>query len=158
MGLSSIVKSIRIEGDYVISSTPAFYTAVQHTIFTITGGPVWIKAVIEYLDTAMTNATTTNLHICGHALDAGPALIGALPAGYVTVSPLYVVPKVAANSRMEIPNPVALGDPNDRGLGIIAGPGGGGLIQVTFATVMDAVDRYSLHVVYQKLSPASLIS
>jgi len=153
MSLPAVVKSIYIENDRVASSSPAFYTAAAHTIFSVTGGPVWIKAMVEYLDTAMTNATTTTITVCGVACDAGAVAINAGAIGSVVVSPLAVFAKTASALAQVFPNVAAI--TGESGRGMIAGLGD---IVVTFATVMAAADRYSLHIVYQKLSPASLIS
>lgn len=153
MGLSSRVKSIRLQNDYVASSVPAFYTAAAHVIFSITGGPVWIKAMVEYLDTAMTNATTTTITVCAIAADAGAVLINAGAIGSVVLSPLHNAAKLP--SALAVAWPTVVGVATQAGFGMIAGLGD---IEVTFATVMDDDDRYSLHIVYQKLSDASLIS
>jgi len=137
----------------VVSSTPAFYAAAAATIFNITGGPVWIKAMVEYLDTAMTNATTTTITVCGVACDAGPVAINAGAIGSIVVSPLHAGAKNASALADQWPD--ATGVATQAGFGMIAGLGA---IVVTFATVMAAANRYSLHIVYQKLSNASVIS
>ena len=153
MGLASRINSLSQRGDQVISSVPAFYAAAAATIFNITGGPVWIKTMVEYLDTAMTNATTTTITVCGVAADAGPVAINAGAIGSVVVSPLHAGAKNASALADQWPD--ATGVATQAGFGMIAGLGA---IVVTFATVMAAANRYSLHIVYQKLSPASLIS
>jgi len=153
MGLLSLIKSNRVQQDMVISSAPAFYTAAAHIIFSITGGPVWIKAIVEYLDTAMTNVTTTTITVCAVAADAGAVAINAGAIGSVVPSPLSANAKTASALATQFPNVAAV--TAEAGRGMIAGLGD---IVVTFATVMAAADRYSLHVVYQKLSNASVVS
>ena len=153
MGLASRINSLSQRGDQVISSVPAFYAAAAATIFNITGGPVWIKTMVEYLDTAMTNATTTTITVCGVAADAGPVAINAGAIGSIVVSPLHAGAKNASALADQWPD--ATGVATQAGFGMIAGLGA---IVVTFATVMAAANRYSLHIVYQKLSNASVIS
>ena len=153
MSVKSLIASSRVQNDFVISSVPSFYAAAVTPIFNITGGPVWIKAMVEYLDTAMTNATTTTITVCGIACDAGPVLIDAGAIGSVVLSPLNASAKNASALAEQWPN--AAGVATQGGFGMIAGLGA---ITVTFATVMDLADRYSLHIVYQKLSNNSLIS
>ena len=153
MSLKSLVASNRVQNDFVISSVPAFYAAAAATIFNITGGPVWIKTMVEYLDTAMTNVTTTTITVCGVAADAGAVAINAGAIGSVVVSPLSANAKDASALAAQWPD--ATGVATQGGFGMIAGLGA---IVVTFATVMAAANRYSLHIVYQKLSNNSLIS
>ena len=153
MGLLSLIKSSRVQNDIVISSAPAFYAAAAATIFSITGGPVWIKAMVEYLDTAMTNATTTTITVSGVACDAGAVAINAGAIGSIVVSPLHAGAKNASALADQWPD--ATGVATQAGFGMIAGLGD---IVVTFATVMAAANRYSLHIVYQKLSNAARIS
>ncbi len=153
MGLNSKINSLATRNDNVISSTPAFYAAAAATIFSITGGPVWIKLLVEYLDTAMTNATTTTITVGGVACDAGAVAINAGAIGSIVVSPLSANAKDASALAAQWPD--ATGVATQGGFGMIAGLGD---IVVTFATVMAAADRYSLHIVYQKLSNASRIS
>ncbi len=153
MSLKSLVASNRVQNDFVISSVPAFYAAIANTIFSITGGPVWLKVMVEYLDTAMTNVTTSTITVCGVAADGGAVAINAGAIGSVVVSPLSANAKAASALAAQWPDPTGVA--TQGGFGMIAGLGD---IVVTFATVMDAADRYSLHIVYQKLSNNSLIS
>lgn len=154
MGLSSVIKSSRVQNDFVFSSAPAFYTAAAHVICSVTGGPVWVKLVVEYCDTAMTNATTTTITgPGGAAMDAGAVAINAGGLGAIVVSPLHNGAKNASALADQWPD--ATGVATQAGFGMVWGLGD---VTVTFATVMATTDRYSLHIVYQKLSPASLIS
>ncbi len=153
MSLKTLVASNRVQNDFVISSVPSFYAAIANTIFSITGGPVWIKTMVEYLDTAMTNVTTSTITVCGVAADGGAVAINAGAIGSVVVSPLSANAKAASALAAQWPD--ATGVATQGGFGMIAGLGD---IVVTFATVMAAANRYSLHIVYQKLSNNSLIS
>lgn len=153
MSLSSQIKSLDMRLDHVYASVPAFYTAAAHIICSVIGGPVLVKAIVEYCDTAMTNATTTTITGPGAAaLDGGPVAINAGGLGAVCLSPLHNAAKLA--TALTAPCPTVVGVATQNGFGIIMGLGD---ITVTFATVMAAADRYSLHIVYQKLSPASKI-
>lgn len=152
MSLASMIKSLRQSGDQVFSSVPSFYAAAPATIATIVGGPVWIKLLVEYCDTAMTNATTTTITVSGVAADAGAVAINAGGLGAIVVSPLSAGAKNASALADQWPD--ATGVATQAGFGMVAGPGA---IVVTFATVMALTNLYSLHIVYTKLSPAALI-
>lgn len=151
MSLAGMIKSLRNSGDQVFSSVPAFYAAAAQTIAVIVGGPVWIKLMVEYCDVGMTNATTTTITVSGVQADAGAVAINGTALGLV-VSPLHNGAKNASVLADQWPD--ATGVATQAGFGMIAAPGN---IVVTFATVMAATDRYSLHIVYTKLSPAALI-
>ncbi len=153
MGLPQTIRDLDLRLDHVVSTQPAFYAAAAFDVMTITGGPVWIKTMVEYLDTAMTNVTTTTITVCAVAADAGAVAINAGAIGSVVVSPLSTNAKDASALAAQWPD--ATGVATQGGFGMIAGLGE---INITFATVMAAANRYSLHVVYQKLSPASLIT
>jgi hypothetical protein len=155
MSLSALVRANRLNADYVVETQPAFFNAAPYIMMTITGGPVWIKLMVEYLDTAMTNATTTTILVNGVAADAGAVAINAGGIGAIVVSPLHAGAKNASAIADQWPD--ATGVATQAGFGMIAGPSALG-IAVTFATVMAAANRYSLHVVYQKLGLRSLIT
>jgi hypothetical protein len=147
MSLASLLRGMRNNTDQVYASVPAFYAAAPATIAVIFGGPIWIKAMVEYCDVGMTNATTTTITVSGVACDAGAVAINGTPLGLV-VSPLSAGAKNASVLADQWPD--ATGVATQAGFGMIAAPGN---IVVTFATVMAAADRYSLHIVYQRLSP-----
>lgn len=155
MSLSAIIKDSWGHELFAVKSAPAFYTAAAHNILVISGGPVHILALVEYLDTAMTNATTTAITINAVAMQTGAVAIGPGVANRMVVSPLScaaAVAKVAPALVTQCPSLLAMAAAR---IGIIAVPGN---ITVTFATVMAAADRYSLIALYRKLTPASLIS
>ena len=154
MSSVNIVKDLWNRHDFVFSSVPAFYAAAPAIIATIVGGPVWIKLLVEYCDTAMTNVTTTTITVNGVAIDAGAVAINAGGIGAVVVSPLSAGAKNASALADQWPD--ATGVATQAGFGLVAGPSALG-ISVTFATVMAAANRYSLHIVYTKLAPNSLI-
>ena len=136
-----------------VSSTPAFYAAAAADIFAITGGLVLIQQIIEYCDVDPVNATTSTIDIGAVSVDAGAVAINAAGALGIVVSPLdAAVAKIA--SALTVQAPSLLGFATNQG--VIAGPGVN--ITVTFATVMAAAGRYSLHVKYRKIHPNALIS
>jgi hypothetical protein len=149
MSLASLIKGLRNNGDQVFASVPAFYAAAPAIIAVIYGGPVLIKLMVEYCDVGMTNATTTTITVSGVACDAGAVAINGTPLG-LSVSPLNAAAKPATVLATQVPNAASVA--TNGGFGLVAAPGN---IVVTFATVMAAADRYSLHIVYQKLSNAS---
>jgi len=157
MSLKTIVQSIWGDKVTVVSSPPATYAAGAQNIFAITGGPVLILGIIEYLDTALAGATTTSVEIGALPMDGGGVAINAGGIGAVVVSPLDslgVIVKVA--SALVVPLPSLLGLAAG-GVGVVAGPGVN--IVWRFAGVaMGAAERVSLHVMYQKLASASLIA
>ncbi len=142
--------------EHWIHSTPATYGAGAANIFAITGGLVYITQILEYLDTAMTNATETYLLIGATGIDGGTVLIDGGGINAFVASPmdsLDVIVKV--DSEVAGPSPTLLGFAAT--MGLVSGPGVN--IIVTFGGVaMDAADRYSLHVKYRKIHPQALIS
>jgi hypothetical protein len=147
MSLASLVKSIRNSADQVFASVPAFYGAGANTIAVVYGGPILIKLMVEYCDVGMTNATSTTITASGVACDAGAVLINGTPLG-LSVSPLAAAAKVATALATQTPNAAAVA--TNGGFGLVVAPGN---IVVTFGgAAMAAADRYSLHIVYAKLS------
>ncbi|KKN52936.1 hypothetical protein LCGC14_0607370 [marine sediment metagenome] len=135
------------------NSTPAFYAAAAQDIFAITGGLVLIQQIIEYCDVDPVNATTTTIAVGAVGMDVGAVAINGAGALGIVVSPLdAAVAKIA--SALAVQAPSLLGFATNQG--VVAGPGVN--ITVTFATVMAAAGRYSLHVKYRKIHPNALIS
>ena len=153
MSFSQQVKSLELRVPYMVSTQPAFFAAAAFNMFTITGGPVYIVALVEYLDTAMTNATTTTWTVCGVNADAGAVAINAGAIGSVVLSPLNASAKNASALAEQWPN--AAGVATQGGFGMVAGLGN---IACTFATVMAAANRYSAHIMYYKFRSASVIT
>ncbi len=136
-----------------VNSTPSFYAAAAQDIFAITGGLVLIEQIIEYCDVDPVNATTTRITVGAVAMDVGAIAINAAGALGIVVSPMdAAVAKIA--SALAVQAPSLLGFATNQG--VIAGPGVN--ITVTFATVMAAAGRYSLHVKYRKIHPNALIA
>jgi|GEM_PF-4396913 len=136
-----------------VHSVPAFYAAGAHNIFNIVGGPVWIRALIEYNTTAKAGATTTTLAVGAVGLDAGALSIeGAINT--IVVSPLNVaVAKIAPALAVQMPSLLGFAT----NIGVVASAGVA--INSTFAGVaMGAAETYRLYVCYQKLAPESLIT
>lgn len=142
--------------EHWIHSAPLFYAAGAQAIFAITGGLVYITAILEYLDTAMTNATETFILIGATALDGGTVLINNGVINSNVVSPmdsLGVIAKI--DSEIANPYPSLLGFAAT--MGLVSGPGVN--IIVTFGGVqMDNADEYSLHIKYRKIHANALIS
>ncbi len=152
-GIAQLVTDLHEREVFIASSVPAFRAAAAIDIFDISGGLVLIKAIIEYCDTAMTNATTTTIAVGAVGMDAGAVAINAGGQFAIVVSPLdAAVAKIA--SALAVQAPSLLGFATNQG--VVAGPGVA--ITVTFATVMDAANRWSLHVLYEKIHPEALIS
>ena len=152
-GISQLVEDIHNREMFVASSVPAFRAAAAIDIFDITGGLVIIHGMFEYCDTAMTNATTTTIAVGAVGMDAGAVAINAGGQFAIIVSPLdAAVAKVASTLAVQAPS--LLGFATNQG--VVAGPGVA--ITVTFATVMAAANRWSLHVLYEKIHPNALIS
>jgi hypothetical protein len=137
---------------------PAIYAGgAAQPIFAITGGPVLITGILEYLDTELTLATQTHVMIGAVIMDDALAAIAPAGVGTVVVSPLMDAARVVV-AALTAPMPsylalVALA----LTYGVAAGPGQN--ITWGFAGVdMAAGELISLHVMYRKLAPASLIA
>lgn len=153
MSLSSMIAQILQQQLFVAHDVPATHAAGAYNAFAITGGPVWIKAVLEYNDTAIAAATTTTLAVGAVGLDVGALTIqGAINT--LVVSPLdAAVAKIAAALAVQMPSLLGFAT----NIGVVASPGVN--ITVTFAGVaLGAAENVSYYVVYQKLLPQSLIA
>jgi len=138
---------------YTIRSVPATYGAGAANIFAITGGLVYIQAIVEENVTVMTNATTTTIAVGAVGMDVGALAINGV-LGSLVVSPLNAaVAKIAPALAVQMPSLLGFAT----NIGVVASPGVN--ITVTFAGVaMAAGETYSLNVFYRKLNPASLIA
>lgn len=152
MSLVQILKDLNLRLDHVLETQPAFFAAATFDMFEVTGGPVIIKCIVEYMDTAMTNVTTTTWNFETLALDNGAVAIDASVIGSIVVVPLDTTAKPVAALGSQGPLTTAAVAANTAGF--VCGLGN---IDVTFATVMDGDDRYSAHLVYQKLGKNSLV-
>lgn len=152
--LSNILGQISQQQLFIAHDVPATHGAGAYAAFAITGGPVWIVAAFEYLDTALAGATTTTLAVGAVGLDAGALAIGAAAINTMVVSPLdAAVAKIAPALAVQMPS--LLGFATNQG--VVASQGVN--ITVTYAGVaMGAAENTSLYVVYRKLTPQSLIA
>ncbi len=157
MSFTDKIGSMFARGEHWVHSAPAFYAAGAHNIFAITGGIVLISNILEYLDTAMTNATETFILIGATPLDGGTVVINGGGVGAIVASPmdpLGVIAKV--DSALAAQAPSILGFTGNIN-GILSGPGVN--IIVTFGGVqMAAGNRYSLHVCYRRIHSNARIS
>jgi len=154
MGLSSLVRQISQQQLSWAHDAPATHGAGAYNAFAITGGPVWIRAFVEYNDTAIAGATTTTVAVGAVGLDAGAVAIGAAAQFTLVVSPLDVaVAKIAPALAVQMPSLLGFAT----NIGIVASPGVN--IIVTFAgAAMGALENVSYYVGYYKLTPQSLIA
>lgn len=140
-------------GWHWVHSVPASYAAGAHDIFNIVGGPVWIRALLEYNDTVIAGATTTTWAVGAVGLDAGAVSIqGAINT--LVVSPLdAAVAKIAAALAVQMPSLLGFAT----NIGVVASPGVA--INVTHGgAAMGAAENVSAYICYQKLEPESLIT
>lgn len=151
--LTNVLGQISQQQLFVAHDVPATHGAGAYAAFAITGGPVWIKAVLVYNDTLIAAATTTTEAVGAVGLDAaGFSIAGAQFT--LQVSPLDVaVAKIASALAVQMPS--LLGFATNQG--VVASPGVN--ITSTFAGVaMGALENVSYYVVYYKLTPQSLIA
>lgn len=152
--LSSLVRQLWSSQPFDWVYRPgASYAAGAHDLFDITGGPVWIRALFEYNETAVAGATTTTLAVGAVGLDAGAVSIQG--AQYtIVVSPLdAAVAKIAAALAVQMPSLLGFAT----NIGVVAGPGVA--INATFGgAAMGAAEYVAYLVCYQKCLPQSLIS
>ena len=154
MGLKSEVTQILQQSLFVAHDIPATHVAGAYNAFAITGGPVWIRAILEYNDTAIAGATTTTIAVGAVGMDVGAVAIGAAAIDTMVVSPLdAAVAKIAPALAVQMPSLLGFAT----NIGVVASAGVN--ITVTFAGVaMGAGERVSYYVVYMKLRPESLIA
>lgn len=125
---------------YLIAGSP-------YTIFTISGGPVLIKALFAHTIEAMAAATTFAITVSGVAVDSGPVVVTSL-INRLIVSPLDetilspIVPNVAVSS-------IAAG-----GFMLMAVPGN---ISLAVAAANTSGDM-TWYCAYYRMSPAAMIA
>ena len=155
MSLKSLITEIWRNGLFVAYDEPAFHGAGAYAAFAITGGPVWIRAFVEYNSTAKAGATTTFVTVGVIGLDSGALAIGAAAINTMVVSPLNAAVAKLAVPALAVQMPSLLGFVTN--IGVVAAPGVN--ITVTFGgAAMGALETTSYYVVYQKLAPQSLIA
>jgi hypothetical protein len=154
MSLKTDVEQIMQQQLFVAHDVPATHGAGAYNAFAITGGPVWIRALLEYNDTAIGGATTTTIAVGAVGLDAGAVAIGAAAQYTLVVSPLdAAVAKIAPALAVQMPSLLGFAT----NIGVVASAGVN--ITVTFAgAAMGAAENVSYYVLYQKLTPQSLIA
>lgn len=136
-------------------STPATYAAGAQNIFAITGGIVYITAIIEYIG-AMAGATESRILIGAVNLDGGSITIDNVSPDGIIVSPLDpagAINKVDSEAAINLPSLAGFAASS----GVVAAPGQN--ISALFAgAAMVAADLWSLHVRYRKIHPQALIA
>lgn len=153
MSLRTMIEQILQQQDFVAHDVPATHGAGAYNVFAITGGPVWIRALLIYNDTLIAGATTTTEAVGAVGLDVAAFSIAGAQFT-LQVSPLdAAVAKIASALAVQMPS--LLGFVTNSG--VVASPGVN--ITSTFAGVaMGAAELVSYYVVYKKLTPQSLIA
>jgi hypothetical protein len=153
-GLKATVGDIYATKLFVAYRPGATYAAGAHNMFNIINGPVWIKAFLEYNETAIGGATTTTVAVGAVGLDAGAVAIGAAAQHTVVVSPLdAAVAKIAPALAVQMPSLLGFAT----NIGVVASPGVA--INVTFAgAAMGAAERVGYYCVYMKLSEQATLT
>ena len=154
MSLKSLIAEVWRNGLFVAYDEPAFHGAGAYAAFAITGGPVWIRAFVEYNSTAKAGVTTTTVAVGAFGLDAGAVAIGAAAINTMVVSPLNAaVAKIAPALAVQMPSLLGF----QTNIGVVAAAGLN--ITVTFAGVaMGGAETTSYYCIYQKLAPQSSIA
>lgn len=154
MSLKSLIAEVWRNGLFVAYDEPAFHGAGAYAAFAITGGPVWIRAFVEYNSTAKAGVTTTTVAVGAVGLDAGAVAIGAAAINTMVVSPLNAaVAKIAPALAVQMPSLLGF----QTNIGVVAAAGLN--ITVTFAGVaMGGAETTSYYCIYQKLAPQSSIA
>jgi len=155
MGLASLVREISQQQLFWAHSIPATYAqGANQVIFNITGGPVWIRAFVEYNDTLVAAATTTTVLVGAVGLDTGAQTIAGA-AGTMVVSPLDAAVAKLAAPALAVQMPSLLGFATN--IGVVASPGV--TINITFAAAdMGVGELASYYCAYYKMASNSLIA
>jgi len=148
-GLKQTVNGIALQKLEVAYRPPQLYLTAgsPYTLFTITGGPVWIKALFAHTIQAVTAVTTFAITINGVAVDSGAVVITSA-INTLIVSPLDetvptpIVPNVAVSS-------LAAG-----GFMLLAVPGD---ISLAVAAA-DTDGTMAWYCAYYRMNPASMIA
>ena len=155
MGLRSDVQHLVMNNLQVAFRPPVIYTQAlsPNVIFTITGGPIWVKAIFARLIAAEAAAVEWNSTLCAIAMEtAAVAIAGA-------INTLVVFPLGAAGTQVIIP--ALLAQPVPTLATQIIGQNGMMASLGTFAltvTVADNTAGAEFFMVYQKMHPAAEVS
>ena len=155
MGLRLRVDQIWLDRQLVAYRAPANYAIGAHTIFTIQGGPVWIKAIFARFTAAEASGSTFALTVGGVAMqNAAVNVNGAIntlatfPLG--AAAGQVIVPAVLAQPPFSLANALL----GQVGQGQIASPGN--IVLTVAAALTDGLPEF--YVVYQKLQVVSNIA
>ncbi len=164
MGLKSEVSSILNQSLHVAVRPPtvAAMGIAAHNIFTLSGGPAFVRGFFMYANVAMGAASSWQLTICGVIAENGGAAVANLLVGEMAIWPLHG----AAAADVTVPNvanapypPIAtqiLGLNN----GILISPGSaaGDIFVMTVGAVICPAATVSFYVLYHKMLPQTLIA
>jgi hypothetical protein len=155
MSMKSTLDSIYLSQPFVARTAPVSQANGLVTIFTITGGLVYIWGLLIYHDTVVATAQTVIVTINGVPMDAGGAVAINGAAGSITIIPLGAVAIVAPT--LAGPIPTLLGAAGFF-FARVAGPVNG-LIACTFAAgPLVAPETISWRCLYSKIDPAAMIA
>lgn len=157
--MSSKIDQLIISRQRVTQKGPTAWLQAgsPHTLFTIVGGPVWIKGLIAYANVATGAASTFAITCCGVAMQ-NAAVVCNLLIGEMAIWPLQtgagfiIIPNVAASAMPTIAAGVA------GNTGVVASPGaaGGSTIGLTVGAA-DMVGAATWYVIYYAIDPAAAI-
>ena len=161
MSLKSVISQGLQQSLHCAYRPPEILGVAAHDLFTLSGGPAWVKSFIMYADVATGQAAQWNLTICGVIAENGGAAVANLLIGEMAVWPLHgdnaadvAVPNIANTPYYPLASQL-LGMQG----GILIAPGGaGGNVFVMDVTVLAALGAHSCFVQYYKMRPETLIA
>lgn len=148
-GLKQTVDGLSLQKLEVAYRPPQLYLVAgsPYTIFIISGGPVWIKALFAHTIEAVAAATTFAITISGTAVDSGAIAIAS------AINRLIVSPLDETIARPIVRN-VAVSSAVAGGFMLMAVPGN---ISLAVA-VADTDGTMAWYCAYYRMNPAALVA
>jgi len=156
MGLGTTVKRISLDVMEVAIRPGEIYLSADYApgnLFTIVGGPVWIKGLFAHVTVALENSGFTGaITVCGVAMQTGAVVLNS-SLNDIIMWPLeatagsVIIPNVAAN-----PMPTLGAVVNNFIGGQLAGPG-----NIALTINGNLVSTLVFYVVYYRMDPNSEI-
>lgn len=159
MSLSSTIKRLSLDVMEVAIRPGEIYLAANspQNLFTIIGGPVWIKGLFAHALTVENSGNTTAIAICGVNMQTAPVVADSL-VGDIIMWPLGV-----AGTQVIIPNlaiqpmPTLATEIIGQSGGQVAGIGSAGGNNIVQTIGGNLVSQLVFYVVYYRMNPDSEI-
>jgi len=160
MGLNTVIKRISLDIMQVAIRPAEIYLLAAYnpgSLFTIVGGPVWIKGLFAHAITAENSGNTVAIAICGVNMQNAAVVADSL------IGDIIMWPLGAAATQVIIPNlaiqpmPTLASEIIGQSGGQLAGIGSAGGDNIALTVGGNLVSQLVFYVLYYRLNPNSEI-